>query len=38
MDLIDKKISISDISEIEYNDKVSFYKDGNGILEIKIGE
>ncbi|MBR5503979.1 MAG: ATP-grasp domain-containing protein [Methanobrevibacter sp.] len=38
IDLIDKRISIEDIGEIEYSDKVSFYKDENGILEIKIGE
>ena len=38
IDLIDKKISIEDIGEIEYSDKVSFCKDENGILEIKIGE
>ena len=38
LDLIDKKISIEDIGEIEYSDKVSFFKDENGILDIKIGE
>ena len=38
IDLIDKKISIEDIGEIEYSDKVSFCKDENGVLNIKIGE
>ena len=38
IDLIDKKIAIEDIGEIEYSDKASFCKDENGILQIKIGE
>ena len=38
IDLIDKKVAIGDIGEIEYSDKVSFCKDENGILDIKIGK
>ena len=38
MDLIDKNVAIEDIGEVEYSDKVSFCKDENGILDIKIGE
>ncbi|WP_295622582.1 ATP-grasp domain-containing protein [uncultured Methanobrevibacter sp.] len=38
IDLIDKKISIGDIGEIEFSDKASFSKDENGMLNIKIGE
>ena len=38
IDLIDKKISIEELGQIEYKDKVSFFKDENGILDIKIGE
>ena len=38
IDLIDKEISVEDIGEIKYSDKVSFCKDDNGKLNIKIGE
>ena len=38
IDLIDKKISIGYIGEIEFSDKASFSKDENGMLNIKIGE
>lgn len=38
IDLIDGNISVDDIPKIEYSDKVSFLKDEEGILKIKIGE
>ena len=38
LDLIDGNILIEDIPKIEYSDKVSFLKDEEGILKIKIGE
>ena len=38
IDLIDKKIAIEDIGEIEYSDKASFCKDDNGMMNIRIGE
>lgn len=37
IDLIDGNISVEDIPKIEYSDKVSFLKDEEGILKIKIG-
>ncbi|MBO7732018.1 MAG: ATP-grasp domain-containing protein, partial [Methanobrevibacter sp.] len=36
IDLIDKKIGVEDIGEINYSSKASFYKNDDGILEIKI--
>ena len=36
IDLIDKKISVDGIGEITYSSKASFYKNDDGILEIKI--
>ena len=36
IDLIDKKIRVEDIGEITYSSKASFYKNDDGILEIKI--
>ncbi len=36
IDLIDQKISVEDIGEITYSSKASFYKNDDGILEIKI--
>ena len=38
IDLIDNKIAIEDIGEIEYSDKASFCKDDNGMMSIRIGE
>ena len=38
IDLIDNKIAIEDIGEIEYSDKASFCKDDNGMMNIRIGE
>ena len=38
IDLIDNKISVGDIGEIAYSSKASFYKNDDGILEIKIGD
>lgn len=38
LDLLDNKLSIGEIGEIEYSDKVSFYKNDKGILDIDIGE
>ena len=36
IDLIDKRVSVDDIGEITYSSKASFYKNDEGILEIRI--
>ena len=36
IDLIDKKIGVENIGEITYSSKASFYKNDDGILEIKL--
>ena len=36
IDLIDKRMSVDDIDEITYSSKASFYKNDEGLLEIKI--